>query len=45
MSLDATKPLRESLGIAVLAPGADLRAAADWVPGGVGPFDVGIERH
>jgi len=45
MSLDAAKPLRKRLGIAVLASGADLDAAADGVPGRVGPLDMGVERH
>jgi hypothetical protein len=29
----------------VLAAGADLGAAADRVPGRVGPFDLGVEGH
>ena len=29
----------ESLGVAVLAAGADFGAAGDGVPGGLGPFD------
>jgi hypothetical protein len=29
----------------VLASGTDLGAAADGVPGGVGPFDVGMYGH
>jgi hypothetical protein len=45
MTLDPAKPLRESLGVAVLASGADFRAAADGIPGGVGPFDVRIQGH
>jgi hypothetical protein len=42
MPLHAAKPLRECLGVAMLAAGADFRAAADRVPGRVGPFNVGI---
>jgi hypothetical protein len=45
MPLDAAKPLRESLRVAVLASGADFRAATNGVPGGVGPLDVRIERQ
>jgi hypothetical protein len=45
MSFDATKPLSESLGIAVFASGANFGAAADWVPGGVGPLDFGVIRQ
>src|SRR6266446_4910613 len=33
------KPLREALGIAVIASGADLRAAGDGIPGRVSPLD------
>ena len=45
MSLDPAKPLRKRLGIAVLAPGADLDATADRVPGCVGPFNGGLKAH
>ena len=45
MPFDSTKPLRKRLGIAVLAAGADLDAAADGIPGRVGPFDVRVKRH
>jgi hypothetical protein len=45
MSLDPAKPLRKRLGVAVLAAGADLYAAANGIPGGVGPFDMGVVRH
>jgi three-Cys-motif partner protein len=41
MSLHATEALGEGFGIAVLAAGTDLDAAAYWVPGGIGPFDMG----
>ena len=42
MALHAAKAFGKRLGVAVLASGADLGAAADGVPGGVGPFDVGV---
>ena len=42
MPFDPAKPLRESLGIAVLASWADFGAATDGIPRGVGPFDFGI---
>jgi hypothetical protein len=29
----------------MLASRADLGAATDGVPGGIGPFDVGVEGH
>jgi hypothetical protein len=45
MSFDPAKPLGESLGVAVFASGTDFRAAADWVPGGVSPFDRGVLTH
>ena len=45
MALDAAKPLRKRLGVAVLAARADFRAAADGVPGGVRPFDLGVQGH
>lgn len=45
MSLDPSEPFGERLGVAVLASGTDLRAAADWVPGRIGPLDVGVEGH
>ena len=41
----ATEALRERLRVAVLAPGADLRATADGVPGRVGPLDLGFVAH
>ena len=43
MTLDPAKALRKRFGIAVLAAGTDLGAAANGIPGCVGPFDVGIE--
>jgi hypothetical protein len=42
MAFDAAEPLGERLGIAVLATGTNLGAAANWVPGSVSPFDLGI---
>src|SRR5260221_14538194 len=45
MPLDPAKTLRKRFGIAVLAAGANFRAAADWIPGGVGPFDFGVHTH
>jgi len=42
MPLDAAKPFGKRLGIAMLAPRADLDAPADGIPGRVGPLDVGI---
>ena len=41
----ALEPSRHSLGVAVLASGADLRAAGHRVPGHLGPFDAGNRRH
>jgi hypothetical protein len=43
MPFDPTKPLREGFGVAVFAARADFRAAADGVPGRVGPFDVRVK--
>lgn len=40
--LDAAETLRESFGVAMLTARADLGAATDGIPGGVGPFDVGV---
>ena len=45
MPWHAAEPLGESLGIAMSAAGADLGAAADRVPGCVGPFDLGFVAH
>jgi len=41
MSLNPAKTLGESLRVTMLAPGADLGAAANGVPRGIGPFDLG----
>ena len=39
MSLYSAEAFRKSFGVAVLATGADLRAAANRIPGRVGPLD------
>src|SRR5216683_109322 len=43
MTFDPAKPLRKRFGVAVLAAGTDLGAAAHGVPGCISPFDVGVE--
>jgi hypothetical protein len=45
MPLDPAKAFSKRLSVAMLAAGADLGAAADRVPGRVGPFDVGVLAH
>ena len=45
VSLDATKTLRKALGIAMVATGANLRAAGDRVPSAVSPLDGAFARH
>src|SRR6266849_1968567 len=45
MIRNATKSFRESRCVAVLAARADLCAAANRVPRGVGPFDLRSVRH
>ena len=45
VSLNASKPLGEGLRVAMFAARADLYATADWVPRGIGPFDVGVITH
>ena len=45
MPLHSPETLGECLRIAVLATGADLRAATNWIPGGVGPFDFRVARQ
>ena len=45
MAWHAAEPLGERLGVAVLAAGADLRAAADRVPRRVGPLDFRVLSH
>ena len=40
MPRHASEPLREDLGVAVSAPGTDLGAASNWVPGCVSPLDL-----
>src|SRR5207244_1212005 len=42
---NAAEAFGERLGVAVRAAGADLRATADGVPGGVGPLDGGERAH
>ena len=44
MAFHTAKALRKGFRIAMLAAGADLHAAANRVPGRVGPFDVRVER-
>lgn len=39
VSRNTPEPLRKSLGVAVRATGADLGAARDGIPRGLGPFD------
>ena len=39
MTWHSAKPLRERLGVTMLATRADFRAAGDGVPGGISPFD------
>ena len=41
----APEPLGERLGVAVVAAGRDLGAAADGIPRRVGPFDLGVLAH
>jgi len=45
MAFDSAKAFGKRFGVAVLAARANLGAAADWVPGRVGPFDLGVEGH
>ena len=45
MAGHASEALREGLGVAVLAARTDLHAAADGVPGGVGPLDGAAVTH
>lgn len=45
VSLDATKTLRKALGLAMVATGANLRAASDRVPSAVSPLDSAFARH
>lgn len=42
---DATEPLSQGLGVAMLAPGRDLRAPSDRIPRGFGPLDRGAVSH
>src|SRR6266853_720783 len=45
MTWSTTKSFGDPLGIAVIAPGADLRAASDGVPGRVSPLDCCRVSH
>src|SRR5579859_1396456 len=39
------EPERHALGVAVLAAGADLGAAGQWIPGCLCPLDSRVLRH
>lgn len=39
------KPLRQLLGVAVLATGADLGTSRHWIPSRLSPFDVAVVGH
>jgi len=45
VALYSAKTFGEGFGIAVFAAGADFGAAADRIPGCVGPFDGGFDCH
>jgi hypothetical protein len=45
MARNAAKPLREALGVAVIAPATDLSATRYRVPGHVSPFDCATIGH
>jgi hypothetical protein len=45
MAFHTAEALGEGLGVAMFAAGADFRAATDWVPCGVRPFDRRINSH
>ena len=45
VSLNAAKTLRKTLGIAMVATGANLRAAGDRVPSAVSPLNRALARH
>ena len=45
VSFDAAKTLGKALGIAMVATGANLRAASDRVPSAVSPLDSAFTRH
>ncbi len=40
MTRHSSEPFSKGLGVAMLAAGADLGAACDGIPGGVGPLDI-----
>src|SRR5258708_742819 len=41
----SSKAFSEPFSVAVLAAGADLRAAAHWIPSGIGPLDCAAITH
>ena len=45
VSLDAAETLGKALGIAMVATGANFRAAGNWVPSAVSPLDSAFARH
>ena len=45
MALDPAKTLGKPFGVAMIASGADLRAARNRVPGAVRPLDGAFQRH
>src|SRR5690348_5508813 len=45
MPFHTAEALGEGFGIAVLTSRADLRAAANGIPGSVGPLDLGVTGH
>src|SRR5262245_8545372 len=45
MSRHATKSLRDPLGVAVIAPRSDFRAAGYRIPSCISPLDARILRH
>jgi len=42
---DIAKAFRECFGVAVLAAGTDFLTTPDGIPGGLGPFDFGLQAH
>lgn len=45
MPFYAPESLGERLGVAMLTPGANLRASPDGIPCSICPFDFGINAH
>ena len=39
------EPFGKRLGVTVLAPRTDFRAAGNGIPGGIGPFDMRLYAH